>query len=397
MKKLIVVLLMAFISFGMGVGAWAAMLPLSGNARIDSLSTDVRQVEDVDLIWLYPNKVLEYKNSADFRLGDLSGGGLTEWGGILMDMGDDFGVLGTFVNRPWLSEKPAMMVVNNGALLAIFNWFPIGAQGYFASNYSNNYSNNLLDLFWAKSLGGADLGLHFNYGETFSAIQSENFGLSVGLGFANVGLFSQGNIHADFLMNKVTDGAVKDNGIYNIEFGTLWQAGLDADNDIRLFGDMNQDQCNLSSHNTSFTLIDLGTSINHKIADGKGLISMGLILDYAGGSDKNSGENLDSWTAIWNASVEARVADWLTLRSGIEKAIVARIYDSTLAPTYQENIWNNVGFSTGFGINWQNWTLDVATDVSSLENSIQNVQPGNGIFFAGDILQSIEANLTYKF
>ena len=258
-------------------------------------------------------------------------------------------------------------------------------------------NSNTLDLFCAKPIGGADLGLHFNYGEVFGTTQSENFGLSVGLGFANVGIFSQGNIHADFLMSNITSGTIKDNGIYTIAVGTLWQAGLDADNDIRLFGDMNQDQTKISTTDLAMTMIDLGTSINHKIAGGKGLVSMGLILDYEGGDEKNLSENANTWAAIWNASVEARVADWLTLRSGIEKAIVARIYDSIESPTYQDGGATGVGFSTGFGINWQNWTLDVATTAGSLENSIQNIQPGNGIFFAGDILQSLEANLTYKF
>jgi hypothetical protein len=395
-KKLFLAFMMFFLSFGIGTGALAAMLGLSGDARLDSLSADVREVEDPDLIWLYPNKVLEYKNSIDFRLGNLSGGGTHEWAGFLMDTGDGFGVLGAYVNRPNFEYKPASNITY-GNIASGYYWFPVGAQGYFGSDYDNNYSNNMLDLFWAKPIGGADLGLHFNYGETFSAVQSENFGLSAGLGFANAGIFSEGNIHADLLVNKVTDGVIKDNGVYTILFGTLWQAGLDADNNVRLFGDMSQNQCKLNPADTSITLVNLGGSLNHKIGGGKSLISTGLILDYAGGSDNVSGEKLDSWIAVWNGAVEVQTVSWLTLRAGIEKAVVARSYDTAFTPTYQDNASAGTQFSAGFGINWQNWILDVNTIVGNLESSIQNVHPGNGLFVSGNILTSSEANLRYKF
>jgi hypothetical protein len=386
-KKVILGILAVLISFGIGIRVASAGSPLMSNARIDSMSADVREIEDLGLIWLYPNKVLAYKNTADFELGHLNGGGTSEWGGVLVDMGDDFGVLGAYVNRPFYDAKSASYVVQ-AAPLASYNWLPVGGG-------DSGLSSNVLDLFWAKSVGGADLGLHFNYGETFNS--SENFGLSAGLGFANAGAFSEGNIHVDCLMQNVTAGATKDSGIYTIALGTLWQASLSGNEDIRLFGDFQLLQDKMGAIDENLTLIDLGTSLNHKILDGKGLVSSGLILDYFASKMNTTGEAENSWTLLWNASVEAQTASWLTLRAGVVKAIVARLYHSTGSPTYTDDERFPVWFSTGFGVNWQNWTLNTSVNVSTLENSINHVQPGNGLFFAGDIVSVAEANLQFKF
>jgi hypothetical protein len=87
----------------------------------------------------------------------------------------------------------------------------------------------------------------------------------------------------------------------------------------------------------------------------------------------------------------------LTLRAGITKVLVQRTYDSEGSPTYYDNGNGGVKFATGFGINWQNFTLDANVDVQSLENSISAVQPGRGLLFAGDIVTVTTADLRYKF
>src|SRR5271155_3736405 len=82
------------------------------DSRLDGMGADVRQVDDVDGIWLYPNQILQYKNTVDFRLnptglgstvaGELVNGngiGTNEWGGVIHDLGDDFGTIATYVNR----------------------------------------------------------------------------------------------------------------------------------------------------------------------------------------------------------------------------------------------------------------------------------------------------------
>ena len=79
------------------------------DARLDSMGADVRQVDDVDGIWLYANQILQYKNTVDFRLNPTGFGsalpvggvvnGATEWGGVIHDLGDDFGTIATYVNR----------------------------------------------------------------------------------------------------------------------------------------------------------------------------------------------------------------------------------------------------------------------------------------------------------
>ena len=61
MKKSLLFLLMGLMAFGGVVKSMAS-------TRLDGMSSDPRLVEDYDLIWLYPNKVLDYKGTADFRM-----------------------------------------------------------------------------------------------------------------------------------------------------------------------------------------------------------------------------------------------------------------------------------------------------------------------------------------
>jgi hypothetical protein len=385
MKKYFLLFLAALISFGATVQSRA-------DARINSMATDIREVSDIDLIWLYPNKVLEYKNIVDFRLGNpgkVSGWGTTEWGGVISDLGDDFGVLGAYINRPSFQSTVTW------SEFSIYS--PSQVYWYRAGGYKGNHpiQNSQIDILWGKSCSGTDLGLNFTYGDSFGTpLQAQDFGLSIGLGFSNVGAFSQGNIYLSYNMENQTSGATKDGGIYTIKAGTLWLADLEPDTALHLFADLQMDQHKYPGTDFSDTWVLLGPSINHKILGGSGFISTGLLLEYA--AENSNPGILDAWNAIWNASVEAKVTDWLTLRSGLNKIVISRVYDQTHTPTYYDDS-SDATYRMGFGINWQGFVLDTAISLSSLENSINHAQPGQGLFFAGDIVTVSEADLRYKF
>src|ERR1035441_7315145 len=187
MKKALAFLFIGLMAFGASVKAMAS-------ARIDSMSTDVREVEDIDLIWLYPNKVLEYKNTADFRLnpglGNAFGGGTAEWGGVIAEEMSLGGVVGAYVNRPNFALTTA------SGLIGVINNFRNPARYYFTApgGTTANATPNIVDIFWAKDLSGTGLGIHVNYGDSgIAAIQSEDLGLDLGLGFTGAGPFSELN------------------------------------------------------------------------------------------------------------------------------------------------------------------------------------------------------------
>ena len=419
MKKSILMLMAGLLAFGTVVSAMAS-------SRLDSMSSDPREIEDADLIWLYPNKVLEYKNTADFRLTSFDlidgvnyGDGTNEWGGVIAEESSLGGVLGVYVNRPAVLLDSAANVVNDPS-----NFLGgVDPLRYYWSGVGGNLAgalvglSNIVDLFWAQNLGGADLGVHFGYGNNGlqNPIDADQMSLGLGLGFANVGPFSQLNLHADYQMVHATANAptpIHDNGIYTIKLGALGQADLSTDNFARVFADFSLNQDNISDitdpldyNFNDFTGL-VGLSCSHKVNGGKGLVSTGLVFDYVGSSmklaDPFPGVTNDVWNLVWTGSLETQVFDWLTLRAGIQKAIVSRDYNSlpfTPGPTYTDNSNDNVNFSTGFGINWQNWVLDANVDVTSLENSINGVTPGNGLLFTNGnpIVQVATADLKYKF
>ena len=404
MKKIILGLMLGLLSFG-------ASFQASASARLDSMTSDSREVDDIDLIWLYPNKVLDYKNTVDFRLapnGDF-GEGVSEWGGVITEVSPDLGVWGVYVNRPGFEASPLAGTVE-GILPTILTGIqrPIGNFPLFIDE------NSAVDAFWAKDLDGAGLGLRFNYASEFPEITT--FSLSAGLGFSNVGPFDELNIHLDYGWSYSED--VLDVRVHNIstwKAGVLAASALDKDSSLRFFLDGESNQANLDSltEPVAFNLpslgLDLGLSANRKINGGKGLVLTGLIFDYM---NINAPDGItegttippftiDTWYLVWNASLEYRVYDWLTLRSGLAKALVARAYQTEAIPepTYFDVADDPVVFNLGFGINWQNFILDANVDATSLENSINNIQPGNGLFFtSGDpIAQVVSADLKYKF
>ena len=425
MKKVLLMLLMGLMALGASVKVYA-------DARVDALGTDIRQVEDLDLIWLYPNKVLQYKNTVDFRLNQGPWGGTVpawngnfgngtgECGGVIADESSLGGVVGVYVNRPAYLNNAAGYTNLYGSndfrdpLRAY--WNPVGGT-YDTTAYR---VRNIVDVFYGQGIGGADLGVHLNYGDNGvgsspNPPEAANVGLALGLGFTGAGPFDELNVHADYDMESITDlnnntNKNKDNGISDIKLGALGQINVSTDNFVKAFADLTIDQQNLKDlqgYGTSDSTLVLGTSCSHKVNGGKGLVVTGLAFDWVNGTytgynvspTPNFIENETNWNLVWNGSVESELASWLTGRFGISKAIVARAYDSTNLPTYFSNNHANVSFTGGFGINFQNFTLDTVIDMSTLENTIANVQPGNGLLFtnSSNIVTVTEADLRYKF
>jgi hypothetical protein len=446
MKKGLLLLMMGLMALGLAVKA-------NADARLDSMSQDPRFVEDMDLIWLYPNKALEYKDTVDFRLNDTEyndgwGQGYAEWGGVLKDMGD-VGVIGAYANRPYYtqtyfedmynhneSEKPADWY--NRYMPYGGGWSPAGQWSGNMPNNANYYPNtpqNKVDAFWAKSFSGMDLGAMINYADNqeYGALvnnYSQDLGINLGLGTANLGPFSQANFHLSYQMGSFDTGiqggeSAMGDGIYSLAVGALLVNDVDADNSVRVTGDVRNDQWNTKDIQTGnptthyqsnqFT-VDLGAGINHKISGGKGVVASGLMLVYDGYKVTDDSYTPtaeyegNSWMVLWNASVESQLTGWLTWRAGIFKPIFDRDYDVTKGQPgaygnndpYSKNGTYST-FSTGFGINVENWTLDAQVSVYSLEQLISNPSLG-GILYDnynsidnGSILSITEADLKYKF
>ena len=246
---------------------------------------------------------------------------------------------------------------------------------------------------------------HFNYGA--GGTDTQVYTLDAGMGLGNIGPFGDLNVHISFAQEDFNyGGGDVSNGVYTAKLGALSTSAINADNDLRLFADLQLDGYGVKTNvNDTYSdlAVDLGAAVNHKISGGKGLVSTGVMFDYVGGSSPVADDDftIDNWTLLWNASVEAPVNDWLTIRSGLSKAIVARVYDRTNFygdGHYFDNANENVQFSTGVGITWQNFTLNASVDAESLEDSITDVQPGRGIFFDnGNIVTVDTADLSYKF
>jgi hypothetical protein len=284
MKKNIIFLWVVF-------AAMVLSSPVLADSRVDAMGTDPRVTDDQDIIWMYPNQVLNYKNTLDFRLNDSSGdfgGGTGEWGGVtkdLSDMGLGGGVLSVYINRPF---APTFGVY------PIEYWIPTGATAFWGTTESFLYQapdkptngvwaggavtmsaptpTNKFDLIWAGSMGGFDLGVKLNYGDNQpnspdnavtttannglsgkAVNKAQTDGIDIGLGMKS-DFFSQINFHAGYASGSfqdlqslsngptISNNGGKDDGIYTITAGTLLQHDVSADNNVRVFGDWNLNQ-----------------------------------------------------------------------------------------------------------------------------------------------------------
>jgi hypothetical protein len=414
MKKSLLLVLACLMAFlGMTAQSMAS-------SRLDGMGADTRQFDDQDVIWLYPNKALLYKDTIDFRLNGTTDGqsqefgsvnyNANEWGGVLKDAGD-IGVLGAYFNRPsqmatyWIQSEQ-----DYWGQYSTHDWLdstmygqpftPVGGYADWTNNIYNNLSANMnpenkVDLFWANSVSGIDLGAVINYGDaqTYGVAVNEyaqSLGINIGAGFGAVGPFNALNAHVGYQMGSYnSNNNIKDNGIHTIPFGVLGDINLDANNTLRVFLDGQLNQFALQTVGAaSYTEKDvnnhflLGSAINKKISDGKGLASMGLFFSY-GDWDYSSTQVAGSpndvyayWDLIANISVETPVSSWLTWRAGLTRQFFSRYWQNTGGAGSYGDPWltGEVGqqgyalFNTGFSVNVENWTLDAFLSTAALEN-----------------------------
>ena len=289
-------------------------------------------------------------------------------------------------------------------------------------------------------------------------------GVELGIGLV-AGFFDKIDLHGGYSVGNYTDtqnfsnsgvttinNGSNNSGINTKSAGVLLQHNFNKEeNNVRFFGDWYSNQFGgtdqvqmstignfnninatnyLASNQYNLTLTMFGFSGNHKFDDGKSLLSSGLLFSVwsskqtANETDKPSGsttstnyaaENDVNITSVnWNIGLESQLADWLVFRAGIEKFI----FDNTQtkytiadppAPTTtvtttgdSSDPLNGVMFSTGFGVDIDKWKLDLVASAGSLETSLQNLQPGNGIFFdnhsgtgTGPIVTIVEAELSH--
>ncbi len=393
----------AFLIAGM---IWVAVNDAWSDTRIDSLSSDPRFTEDLDLIWMYPQKVIQYQDTADFRLnnpavvslGDqygfgslgagASGSHQYEWGGVIDGKQKDVGVLGAYVNRPFV---PLYYTVYGEY------WRPVGGTTAWGSSA---LPANKLDLFWAQSFGTTDFGIRLNYGgmQNSGTDYSRTLGVDTGIGFKGGGAFSEANFHAGYTFGTFQNGAtgIRSNGIFSLSLGSLLQHDMGPDDNLRLFGDLGLDQYqDTSGFDTTQTLATLGVAINHAVHSGRGLVSTGLVTSGGGGNNKTN------WSVGWNGSVEDSLIDWLVLRAGLFKSIFDQ--QSSGGVVSDLTVPNTVVFSVGAGLHLENWALDTRLLVNSLESNLITPAPGEGILFAQSnpsktfIVTLIEADLRYSF
>jgi hypothetical protein len=422
MKKGLLTLLAGVMAFGVAVQSMAS-------ARIDSMASDPRQVEDIDLIWFYPNKVLQYKGTVDIRFQEGApggtgypnnggwGNGTGEWGGLLEEV-EGIGIIGAYVNRPAMLNTAASYAFGTGANLSTSRsyWSPVGnIQAYLPGPVPDNK----IDLFWANELENANVGVHVNYGDVdTNTFQRQTIGIGVGLGLTELGPFNEANFHANYAMLSSTftpispDG--ESDGISTIKAGALLQADAGSDIAVRTFVDlvMNGTKIEEIAVDMSDFGVVLGLSCNHSVNGGKGLVSHGLKLDYFNATDNEADTSMVSYALLWNVSLETQVANWLSLRLGLVKTLLSRVYvEGGVDPWFDDSLNTPPGaenqdsiFTTGLAVNWQNFVLDCTLNAWSLERLIAGPNAGAGIFYPGGqgatgngIVIVSQADLKYRF
>jgi len=505
MKKVLGLLLVCFMVLGV-TKAFA-------DVRADSLNADIRQIDDLDQIWFYPNLVNDYKNTFDIRTNYLNHN--SEWGGFLDGQHTSLGVIGAYVYRPAGYDGTRGWNFN-----ALPGWYGVGS-GWYGTNWEprrNNPTNttgrgnlgastpeNKVDLFWGSGLGDkGTVGVQLNYadaqpngasglGVNFNSTATDDnpaaanssvaavddsrvLGANVGIGIQDLGPFNSANLHLGYFMGslnisrtntptgataKVND-TEKDNGISTIELGLGLTSKIDDNSSMRLYADAYLDNNNRTQEYTTDSTNDglhnnggdidetnvykysdiittLGLGCNHKVLDGKATISSGFQATWVNSSFNESQTTQngntavvtnvdvaadkyvdDEWSLNWNASVEAKLANWLTARAGINRPIIWRTGLTTTnnttyvanAPTTKQVVTSttdsyvgNSGstYAMGFGVNFENWELDAAVNVGDFYNAVGTVAPGNGILFTnnnynnGGILTTYNADVRYRF
>jgi hypothetical protein len=340
MKKVLMLLL----SLLMGLGAGLAQ----ASSRSEAMSADINVVEDYDLIFTYPNKTLEYKNTVDYRLEYLDSTG-DDYAGILDGKFTKLGVIGVYMNRPnsdIFGGEPYYSLADNSVMQELMYFrsnsgypAPANAMGAWLVFGENCPSvDPLFDLFWAKQMGNMGLGVKLSYaenkdnstyGDDYTALdggvysskstwEARQLGIELGLGLKNLGPFEEANISAGYAKGKVDYSytrsssdhiddiyygySIKDDAIYSANVNINLKHELDENNNVKLFAAFSvhnfglrgadgsgwtagYGQANTIQMRTNGTMSTLGLGFNHTVNEGAGLVSGGLKVVHVAGKE----------------------------------------------------------------------------------------------------------------
>jgi len=358
MKKAWMLLLALLMTLGVGMA--------NASVRSEAMSADINVVEDYDLIFTYPNKVIEYQNTVDFRLGmnglDLDDpeelvieeGLSKDWAGVLLGQCKKIGVVGFYMNRP-------TMVAFGFAENMIDHWHVMTPLP-------------LVDLFWAKNVGGMDLGLQVSYADNKDNANYEStaadpdyvnenkdfarqMGFRLGLGKKDMGPFEQANLAVGYILGSVESSSVttyangnyanyiyEGDGIHQLDINVNLTKKVTDNDNMKIFAGFTTAKYGLKetyNDNTNpddyyyeeslkNTNIVLGLGGNHFIGDGVGLVAAGVKAVF----NKTTWENTEvdesvadpsafefsdnAFTLPLFVNVETKVRSFLTLRAGAE-------------------------------------------------------------------------------
>jgi hypothetical protein len=291
-------------------------------------------------------------------------------------------------------------------------------------------------LFWAKTLGDTDFGVQLSYADNkdnetggyetprFTPAYTEEvtdyarqYEFKVGVGMKGMGPFQEANFAVAYKLGKIGysdqvsdpitgNYKIEDDGIHSFALNADLRHDMDENNNIKLFAGVRLNQVGMkgvsqvsptqvfsSTVKTKYTNFVVGLGCNHKVAEGKGLVSAGLKLDVkaikyeADVIDQNGEEYFAAQKAVTVdalmedknntlvlpvfMSVEAKVKNWLTLRAGSEYHLYSKTHESgvyTFGPgDYYYTPESRFVLTTGFGLTWKNWALDGYLNTDMLE------------------------------
>lgn len=178
MKKV----LMLLTSFGLLAGLLGSA---QASVRLESLGLGANPeaalvTDDLDLIFLFPNKAADYGSVVDLRYEGLTATD-DRWGGVLDNKYENIGTLGIYTHRPQRlftqdPGHPTLGGVSNDWNDIVNNWSEINGNQTFAGNGTGAWGSiygweiptpqNDVDLFWAKKTETGSFGIQVTYGKT---------------------------------------------------------------------------------------------------------------------------------------------------------------------------------------------------------------------------------------
>jgi len=232
MKKALLLLLVGFMAL--------APMTASASVRTEGMGVMAQQVEDLDLIWLFPQKIEEY-SLVDYRMEFL--GSDDEWGGVIHK--DPYiGNWGLYVGRPFNGQSSYPYFGDHAYIYTMFGsivdglntWGArINAQGTVGAlgkpwwNAMDEDPENKLDLFKTFAVGDGVLGVRLNYASQkddgefsysenvtssdpdYSGVYEEGvrkssvIGINVGYGLKDLGPFNALDLGLAYYMGSLTE------------------------------------------------------------------------------------------------------------------------------------------------------------------------------------------------